>query len=210
MTDIPIPRELVERAASALEESVDMVRNDYATNWRHGMPTRAAQLESLRRSVEAHESALADLRSALTQQAEGVDPGVKGYAMALNEVALELRARYSNDLLSTPLWAEFEKRRNKLARSIATPATPPLPPAQPKPTTHKQGCQALGGYGHGVGPCDCGASPPAQGGLTVAQLAQEIRRIDAWNSLGAGALAEALFPFIESAILAKQGGAHHG
>jgi hypothetical protein len=28
-------------------------------------------------------------------------------------------------------------------------------------TTHKQGCEALGGYGHGVGPCDCSAAPVA-------------------------------------------------
>ncbi len=56
--------------------------------------------------------------------------GVKGYAMALNEVALKLRARYQNDLLSTPLWAEFEKARNKFASSIATP-----PAAQRKPLT---------------------------------------------------------------------------
>ena len=26
---------------------------------------------------------------------------------------------------------------------------------------HKQGCDALGGYGHGVGPCTCGAAAPA-------------------------------------------------
>jgi len=25
---------------------------------------------------------------------------------------------------------------------------------------HKQGCEALGGYGHGVGPCSCGAESP--------------------------------------------------
>jgi hypothetical protein len=26
---------------------------------------------------------------------------------------------------------------------------------------HKPGCEALGGYGHGVGPCTCGADTPA-------------------------------------------------
>jgi hypothetical protein len=58
--------------------------------------------------------------------------GVKGYAMALNEVALKLRKRYEHDLLSTPLWAEFEKARNKFAASIATP------PAAPPPLSVKQ------------------------------------------------------------------------
>jgi hypothetical protein len=61
-----------------------------------------------------------------TPPAAPVQPvGIKGYAMALNEVALQLRDRYKTDLLSTPLWAEFEKARNKFASSVATP------PAQP-------------------------------------------------------------------------------
>ena len=59
-------------------------------------------------------------------QQEPVQPvrepvGIKGYAMALNEVALQLRDRYKTDLLSTPLWAEFEKARNKFASSVAAP-----------------------------------------------------------------------------------------
>ena len=36
------------------------------------------------------------------------------------------------------------------------------PGASPQPaalTEHRQGCDALGGYGHGIGPCTCGASP---------------------------------------------------
>ncbi len=70
-----------------------------------------------------------------TEQGPMAPTGVKGYAMALNEVALKLRKRYEHDLLSTPLWAEFEKARNKLARSIATP---PSQPAQRKPLTDKQ------------------------------------------------------------------------
>ena len=50
--------------------------------------------------------------------------------MALNEVALKLRKRYEHDLLSTPLWAEFEKSRNRLARSIAAPQRQPLTDAE--------------------------------------------------------------------------------
>jgi hypothetical protein len=37
--------------------------------------------------------------------------------------------------------------------------------------------------------------------LNVDDLAQEIRRIDGRHDLGAGALAEALLPFIEQAVL---------
>jgi hypothetical protein len=57
--------------------------------------------------------------------------GIKGYAMALNEVALQLRDRYKTDLLSTPLWAEFEKARNKFASSVATPPAQPAPVQEP-------------------------------------------------------------------------------
>lgn len=42
--------------------------------------------------------------------------------------------------------------------------------------------------------------------LTVDALAQEIRRVDGSHSLGAGALAEALWPFIERAVLTKMAG----
>jgi hypothetical protein len=41
---------------------------------------------------------------------------------------------------------------------------------------------------------------PAKPALTVDGLAQEIRRIDGNNSLGAGALAEALMPFLEKTV----------
>lgn len=37
--------------------------------------------------------------------------------------------------------------------------------------------------------------------LSVDELAQEIRRIDGDHSLGAGAMADALMPFIEQAVL---------
>lgn len=66
------------------------------------------------------------MMAALPAQQES---GVKGYAMALNEIALKLRERYKTDLLATPLWAEFEKARNKFAASIAAPQ------AQRKPLT---------------------------------------------------------------------------
>ena len=37
--------------------------------------------------------------------------------------------------------------------------------------------------------------------ITVDDLAQEIRRVDGGHTLGAGALAEALMPFIRSALV---------
>lgn len=40
--------------------------------------------------------------------------------------------------------------------------------------------------------------------LNVDDLAQEIRRVDGKHDLGAGALAEALLPFIEQAVLQSE------
>ena len=62
--------------------------------------------------------------AALAQPEQG--QGIKGYAMALNEVSLKLRKRYEQDLIATPLWAEFEKARNRLARSVAQPEQEPV------------------------------------------------------------------------------------
>jgi hypothetical protein len=64
------------------------------------------------------------VRNVLAQPEQG--QGIKGYAMALNEVSLKLRKRYEQDLIATPLWAEFEKARNRLARSVAQPEQEPL------------------------------------------------------------------------------------
>jgi len=35
-----------------------------------------------------------------------------------------------------------------------------LAASEARPVQHKPGCDALGGYGHGIGPCQCGAAPP--------------------------------------------------
>jgi hypothetical protein len=55
------------------EESVDMVRNAYETDWRHGIPTRKAQLDGLKHNVELHEQAITALRQALEQPADEID-----------------------------------------------------------------------------------------------------------------------------------------
>lgn len=67
MTDLT---QAARQALEALEQSVDLVGNEYATNWRHGMPTRAAQLKALEDQWEAHKAAIAALRAALEAQQE--------------------------------------------------------------------------------------------------------------------------------------------
>ena len=59
------PTEALELALDALTESIDLVRNDYATDWRHGLPTRKAQLDGMAETVKAHEAAIEACRAAL-------------------------------------------------------------------------------------------------------------------------------------------------
>lgn len=49
--------------------------------------------------------------------------------------------------------------------SLYTAATQQTACASQEPVAHRQGCPALGGYGHGVGACECGATQarPASG-----------------------------------------------
>ena len=55
---------LLRQALEALNDSVDYVREDYRTNWRHGVPTRQSQLDNLKAQVDEHEAAI----SAITKE----------------------------------------------------------------------------------------------------------------------------------------------
>ena len=61
MTD----RELMQQALEALVESVDLVSNAYEADWRHGLPTRKAQLDGMKAGVEFHEATITALRERL-------------------------------------------------------------------------------------------------------------------------------------------------
>ena len=63
MTDLDIMRLALE----ALEESVDLVRHEYTPDWRHGLPTRKAQLDGMKAGLDAHEAAIAALNERLAQ-----------------------------------------------------------------------------------------------------------------------------------------------
>ena len=66
-------REAAQQALEALEESIDTVRNEYESDWRHGVPTREKQLSAMRELVEKHEAAITALRTALAEH----DPAVQ-------------------------------------------------------------------------------------------------------------------------------------
>lgn len=67
-------REVMQQALEALTESVDLVRNDYQADWRHGIPAREAQLGGKREALEFHEAAITALRAALADPVLNADP----------------------------------------------------------------------------------------------------------------------------------------
>lgn len=63
-------KQAAQAALEALIESVDLVQNDYDSDWRHGMPTRASQLAASLGALNAHKKAIEALRTALAEQPE--------------------------------------------------------------------------------------------------------------------------------------------
>jgi hypothetical protein len=58
-------RAALRPAMDALLASVDIVEHEYVTDWRHGMPTRKAQLDAKARDVAAHKEAIEIISAAL-------------------------------------------------------------------------------------------------------------------------------------------------
>lgn len=58
-------RKVMQQALDALVDSVDLVREDYRTDWRHGIPTRAAQLEGKKAELDRHEQTIAAIDAAM-------------------------------------------------------------------------------------------------------------------------------------------------
>lgn len=58
---------LLRQALEALNDGVDYVREDYRTNWRHGVPSRQAQLDDLKAQVDEHEAAIEAITKELSQ-----------------------------------------------------------------------------------------------------------------------------------------------
>ena len=65
MTQVRIDRATLEQLVAALEDSIDCVRHEYETYWGHGLPTRKAQIDSMKESLDQHESAITAGRAAL-------------------------------------------------------------------------------------------------------------------------------------------------
>ncbi len=72
MTQVLIDRATLEQMTVALEDSIDCVRHEYETYWGHGLPTRKAQIDSMKESLDQHESAITAGRAALTNAEQQV------------------------------------------------------------------------------------------------------------------------------------------
>lgn len=78
--------EVMRKALNALENSVDLVQAEYTDNWRHGLPTRAAQLDGLKRLAEDHASAIEALRAEIERmESTPIAPSIP--ALTIEEVA---------------------------------------------------------------------------------------------------------------------------
>ena len=75
MTQVLIDRATLEQLVAALEDSIDCVRHEYETYWGHGLPTRKAQIDSMKESLDQHESAITAGRAALAN----AEPAIKRY-----------------------------------------------------------------------------------------------------------------------------------
>lgn len=51
--------ELVRLQHEALENSLDCVQQEFDEDWRHGLPTRAKQLDGMREMLDKHKEAIA-------------------------------------------------------------------------------------------------------------------------------------------------------
>lgn len=65
MTQVLIDRATLEQMTVALEDSIDCVRHEYETYWGHGLPTRKAQIDSMKESLDRHEASITAGRAAL-------------------------------------------------------------------------------------------------------------------------------------------------
>lgn len=68
-------RGVMQQAREALVDSVDLVREDYLTDWRHGIPTRAAQLEGKKAELDRHEQTIAAIDAAMQPAADEAGKG---------------------------------------------------------------------------------------------------------------------------------------
>ena len=62
---VTVDRATLEQLVAALEDSIDCARHEYETYWGHGLPTRKAQIDRMKESLDQHEASITAGRAAL-------------------------------------------------------------------------------------------------------------------------------------------------
>ena len=77
MTQVLIDRATLEQLVVALEDSIDCARHEYETYWGHGLPTRKAQIDRMKESLDQHEASITAGRAALANAEPTAKPETK-------------------------------------------------------------------------------------------------------------------------------------
>ena len=117
-----IDRKTAEQALKSLTESIDLVRNTYNEDWRHGMPTRAAQLAADKQALDEHADAIEALTAALAQPASLTEAQLASACLSYRHDfgLLDADAR-SKLMFQAKEWARA------LGYEVAQPAASPAP-----------------------------------------------------------------------------------
>ncbi len=120
-----IATEVMRKALEALENSLDLVQAEYTDNWRHGLPTRAAQLDGLKRLAEDHASAITALRAEI-ERLEAVEP----HGWLYDWVHSSATGRPDETYTGFTLNEDYAKRHDNARPIYTAPIAPAVIPAQ--------------------------------------------------------------------------------
>lgn len=90
---ILIEESTLRQALEALEDSVNLVQNEFDTDWRHGVPTRKSQLAYMEEMLQKHKDSIPALRAAI-EQMEKCEPVALDYWHQKDCEYLEQRTKH--------------------------------------------------------------------------------------------------------------------
>lgn len=119
----------MQRAFDALENSRDMVWNEYATDWRHGLKTRKLQLDAMGARAEEHDAVTAALKEAI----ESPEQESSAWQTFDGEGGYEYRSYEGNENYAH----EWNQRNPNHKGWVCLLSTALAQPVQPGPTTEQ-------------------------------------------------------------------------
>ena len=132
-------RQLLQQALDALEESVDLVQHDYDADWRHGMPTRKAQLDASLNALTAHRATITALREALAAPEPEPEPLTIDQEKALSAKAKTGPFQHTTPVVGNDMQSGETPRLSGNRHAGSTPPAAPAPegwvmvPREPTP-----------------------------------------------------------------------------